>query len=489
MRVWVLVGLLFLQYPVRADTYDEGDWVTYGDFRYITAILPVRNHIFIATTNGILRYDTRFNMWQYPYTTSTGMPAELFSIAGYEDFGDILWITTPAPAVYRHKTIFKRWEKVYSPDSWGVKPDLTIPHLPLYTIIHPGMLMFDAAGEYLEDRHFNRFSVTAVAESDAFDRWIGFHGMGCGVVKNNTARMEMVPYGLNRKGAETIFFDAVDTTFWISGITPEKSGGITRWDTESDTWYHYEADNIDRVDHDAVYAMAADAHSIWMATAGGVLRWNRADDSFRMLTDFDGLTHEKVTSLALDGDTLWAGTYRGITCISLLSGLITGEDERLVKNSEVYDMAVVQDKVFALTSEGLVMFSRHNKKGKWSSIKDPKGRIAFDCRVLEEDGSILICTGRDLLALYHTENGVWEYLQDPDAMVYAVATDTINLWLGTSEGVYKYRKGTTLRKHFTVHDGLPHAAVHSIILHDEYVWFGTEKGMTRFRWHAQHRTD
>ncbi len=67
---------------------------------------------------------------------------------------------------------------------------------------------------------------------------------------------------------------------------------------------------------DTIQDMAIAGNNIWCATEeGGVVRWNRQDETFRQYTTLDGLLTNTVQAIAVDREgTVWIGTARGVQC-------------------------------------------------------------------------------------------------------------------------------------------------------------------------------
>ena len=61
--------------------------------------------------------------------------------------------------------------------------------------------------------------------------------------------------------------------------------------------------------------------------------------------------------------------------------------------------------------------------------------------------------------------------------------------MATEDGVYKYDLHGQRWRHFGVRDGLVGSRVYDILLDGDYVWFGTNRGLTRFYWNNPYRAD
>jgi ligand-binding sensor domain-containing protein len=75
-----------------------------------------------------------------------------------------------------------------------------------------------------------------------------------------------------------------------------------------DMWHNYTNGN-------SVRGLAVEGNAVWAATEGGVVRWNRADDTYVKCTTTDGLARNAVFAVTVDGaGHKWFGTdYGGVS--------------------------------------------------------------------------------------------------------------------------------------------------------------------------------
>ena len=63
------------------------------------------------------------------------------------------------------------------------------------------------------------------------------------------------------------------------------------------------------------------------------------------------------------------------------------------------------------------------------------------------------------------------------------------VWAATNRGVLKFNRKSRSWRTFTTEDGLIDNRVNDILLDGDYVWFGTERGITQFYWNDPGRID
>ena len=54
--------------------FEEGDWVTYVNFRFITSAATDQSIVYFGTTGGVIRYDKFTGEWLQPLTVTDGIP-------------------------------------------------------------------------------------------------------------------------------------------------------------------------------------------------------------------------------------------------------------------------------------------------------------------------------------------------------------------------------------------------------------------------------
>ena len=73
--------------------------------------------------------------------------------------------------------------------------------------------------------------------------------------------------------------------------------------------------------------------------------------------------------------------------------------------------------------------------------------------------------------------------------LWSVAVDSFNVWASCQAGVWRYNKVKDTFRLYTRDDGLLHEWVYDIVLDGDFVWFGSEGGVTRFLWNSPLRLD
>ena len=75
----------------RAVNYEQGDWVSYTDFKYISSIAADQKVVYFGTTGGIIRYDRFADTWLDPLTASGGLPSNNVQQLAYDPQYNDYW--------------------------------------------------------------------------------------------------------------------------------------------------------------------------------------------------------------------------------------------------------------------------------------------------------------------------------------------------------------------------------------------------------------
>lgn len=184
--------------------------------------------------------------------------------------------------------------------------------------------------------------------------------------------------------------------------------------------------------------------TLWIATSSGLGKFDRARDRFRWYTRQEGLSSAVVLNVAFDATgRLYAGTLGGgvnvfdgttFTSITTDQGL-NSNMVSAIHFSEPYG------KLFVGTEYGL------------NSVQDSRVESIFIPEIANA-GITSLQTYRDSLLLIGTGGA----------------------------GVVVFHPGTRTRKMLTTHQGLPSDFIYLVAPDcNEYIWIGSEKGLTRVR--------
>jgi ligand-binding sensor domain-containing protein len=171
---------------------------------------------------------------------------------------------------------------------------------------------------------------------------------------------------------------------------------------------------------------------VWVATAGGVLRW-RGPDQFARYGSEHGLAGNSMTGIAVDGaGRPWALADRG--GLSRLEG------------------------------------------GTWRSCPFPAG-VAASCLAVDGAGRVWTGTAAGLLALDSTGTPIADFpfngdYQPGEAPRAIAILDEDNVWAGAAQGLFHLANGCWERR-------MAQVGMLALAIDDEFLWFGTSAGLGR----------
>ena len=183
-----ILFVLFVSAAAHAKgRFRPGDWVTYGNFRYVTSVAVGFSHVYFGTTEGVLRYDRNRQLFEVPLTTSDGLPDNYIRQLAYDPLTDQVYAATPGGAAY-FLPAFGEWYPASFPDSLGNK---TRPNLP-FLLPKDFALRYLGDGQ-LGDNNFRRFRFTDWADDGFNNLWLGSWGLGAFVADLRTGNLERLP--------------------------------------------------------------------------------------------------------------------------------------------------------------------------------------------------------------------------------------------------------------------------------------------------------
>ena len=256
--------------------------------------------------------------------------------------------------------------------------------------------------------------------------------------------------------------------------------------------------------------------TVWVATYGGGV--NRIKQhGFELITKQNGLLNERVSAVARFDDQLWLGQYgegiqvlingqwytpktklvnqyihalerdaQGRIWVGTRSGLIIiGYDEsRHLHQEQGFDASIVHQ--FAIGKDACMYLATQTGVMRACEGRFEKLVLAHDTYVISvfEDGAGRLWFVTNGQGLYYIEGGVLFNISEneglPSNWAYSIAEAPGNVVLvGTRQGVFAMKKehNTWQTIHFNVKDGLSNNIVLSLLVDDELLWIGTERGL------------
>lgn len=523
---WLIVfALLGIQSSALAQKrYAQGIFYTYPSGKYVYDIHVSTWNAYFATNDGVLIYNQPREQWEDPVSLSNGLPQIPAKSVYGDDEQQIVWIVTPN--YLTSYKVYSEWaQSMILPPQFvdkniriGILPGGVVlsnghqagffnsttvmfdhfitdsternavryapiysqggkshTQLPLFNM--PGQSQFTASGE-IETDYFRSFHVTSIGEGTAGDVFIGTNGGG--IYRGNLRTQYLEPFytGLLEPGVMSLNADQQGNILiggmlgvteisnldkfeyfrastqpglapgpvYISVIKPDDKnyligarGGVFRLQTANQNWT--QVITAMQIQNRKIYDIAAHNRLIAVATGQNLyLKWGTAPLK-TLFQEPDGIP---IYALLFQNDTLWMGTMYGLYLYDVNGEKLLSSDTDILQNgpapgasTPVYEMKHHGHKIWMATNRGVASFDRKTKE--WSVYPAPV-----------------------------------EYLT-PRGMV----VDSSGVWVGTEDGLRYLNPETRLWALFGIEDGLSSNFITDLAATRDYIWAGTDRGLTR----------
>ena len=522
-RLIIIINLCaFFADPSSADVRDKERWTSYLDMRYVTSITFDGATAYIATTGGVGIYDMYTQGWKDPITTSDGLPDNWVRRVAFDPTSGDIWFDTIRGVA--------RW---YPPgDLWNYGGGFARrlirkkerPQLPSL-IMDLGYFFYPEG--YIRDSYSRKYSVTESIQDDWGNLWIGTWGIGTGVADLRILELKLLPFGPIENNVSAMETDGSCIWFGGASSTSGASAGISRFDKNTKGWVYFEARYIDGLNTNDVTSVAVGERYVWFGTINGLSRYDKKKDSWDTLTTFHGLSDDSVIDICLDDEYLWIGTAYGLDRLHCPSGIIEEAGPDGIKRGAVYDVEVDDESVWVGTVKGIYRYLKDDGKSTpdliggdsvWTRITDTyrlldnaavtsividRGEIWLAVSALPVQTSVelgiakgtnalelsapsigtgVVANGRYFILAADRDALNWRRYFPPRAAssdIKDICADDGFVWIASQSGVFRLDRRYHTWEIFTEAEGLPHRSAQVILRDGEYIWFGTERGVTR----------
>jgi ligand-binding sensor domain-containing protein len=465
----------------------EGQVVNYADFRYVNYIATSVAKAYFATTNGIIVYNKLENRWEDPLTGYDGLVDNDVKRIWVDQFDQQLYAET-ITGRFNFDFTFHRWLQVNEIPDVGSEDKHVSPPTSMFP---PFGYNYGSRG-ILIDPEARSFAMSDVVDDGHGNLWLGTWGNGAGRASVGANVIELLPYGLLQGPAYALQFD-VDSSLVIAGpALSSPRTGISLFDQSNNGFSYIEtgiSPDLPTVD---VSCLENDSTLFYIGTSHGIyLIERRNHEVTNRLDRRHGFSDENIVSLKREGDSLFAGTTSGLLLVSHRGDSVAYIGQRQFFNQTIFGLDVVADHLWVASSNGAYRVSLAD--GKLQQYKDPDAVLFSRVLNVAHFGKFLwlasdaglvqinLETGSTSPYLIHTNRLDSRALAVNDRIA-AVASD------GGVTLIFYDRENPIIRE-FTVSDGLLSSYVYSLTLDGDYLWIGTDRGLTRFWWNNPHRID
>ncbi|MDI6782378.1 MAG: hypothetical protein QME49_09805 [bacterium] len=334
-----------------------------------------------------------------------------------------------------------------------------------------------------------RYRFTCAAMDNHY-LWLGTWGGGMDVYDINTHKWKQQTDGL--KNRELALIAADNTSIWIAGRF--KSGnavdsGIacyTPFDNRWDYIYRSEKAAANTIGSNWVTCLLPDKDIVWFGYQGGVSRYDRSKQQWLSFTKKNALIDGNVKAIVNDKDGIWVITRWGINHFCCLNNKWKQYPYHLELNKygEYLTASVVHNDTLWIAFSWLGVYRFDIKGGNWERVVLPEGFESSYVYCLISDSfsdGLWFGTDRGVLQL---NDQAWESLTKQDGLisnkVFCINRDDEYVFFGTQAGVSMYCKQDGWIRNYTINDGLIDNDIRSIAILRDCVYFGTSVGITAF---------
>ena len=524
----------------RAARYQPGDWVNYANFHFITSFEEGRDYVYIGTTHGVLRFNQLSNQWDIPYTLSNGLYNDYVLNMVWVNENRELWVITRGgiDIIYggtdrwRHisqtNTYFQQFSQsiqvgqssefvfvntgsrvlainkfsnsIEQPSRAQVDQirwkDLRFNanDLPLYSLQNPEWFI-NRAGGSLEDQDYRQFPFTVSFKDSRNSEYLGTWGAGFIKADATTLIGQVHRFGPVSTPVGAVYQDA--DNIWFGSASDRYQGpteilgfpGISKWNFRTNDWYHITPQEETRIQNATIYTIQSDGSGGWLGTNRGLLHYNQQKNRWNSINDRQ-LGVVQINDMVVDDSTLWTATRTGVYEIANPAGNVRKKLSLLDKEIfAVYDLTKLGEHLYMATDYGLARYNTstaeieyYNEQGTTVSADEFDFVRVF---LLTSSGDKLYYTTNYGMYELQPETGQMEQIPNiglnATSQIRVLKGEPERVWVGFDDGAGELFTDRYEWEFYTTEDGLAANTVYDIFVDDEFVWFATRAGVTRFR--------
>jgi len=472
-------GTVFARYP-----HDQA--VTFGDFSYVRYIAASSRRVYFATTGGILRYNIFDREWDDPLPNDPVVDFEEVSRIWVNEFDDRLYVAANG-AYYEYDMTLEAW---YVISEIPEQNSLTRHIAPPDHILPPPGYNYSADGEVI-DPWGRYFAVSDVLDDGTGYLWLGTWGLGAAAADASSRFMEMLGFGLIQSEVGTIYDD--NGKLWLGGpVGNQPRTGLTAFDPDEQT-FHYIETGVDAefplVD---IHCIDGDSASLYVGTSEGVYVINRSDERVqRRILKRHGLISDYILSLEVTDRAVYIGTEEGLAVLVDRSDSLGLIRPNQFDGQRIWAIEEVDGQIWIGSGKGAFRYTPGS--GRLQRFSDPEQVLFGDVYDIERwENTLWFVSDAGLVALdlkTAESRSFHEPLQRILPRALAV-NDTIAA-VASDKGltILFHANAKTFTRDFTTDDGLASNNVYALLMDGDYIWVGTDRGITRFLWNNPDRVD
>jgi hypothetical protein len=321
--------------------------------------------------------------------------------------------------------------------------------------------------------------------------WLGTDGDGLYRLDPNFLQAEPLRFGLLEPGVGALALAADGV--WAAGLgVATNRGGLTFATSDLQRWRWLEGTITVPLTGMRSYVLATRAERAWLGTDRGLVRLRLdGENDVAAWTTLDGLPDDRVLAVAPRNDGAWVGTPRGLQYVSdstnARSTRTRGLGVRMLDNMPVYALLFTGDTLWAGTESGLLAIPRPDvlAGGALARPRAQDPALRRPVRSLAWSDSVLLAATDDAVLRLAPRGGV-EPVRIPAldvlqvGQVTRVAIDERAMWLAGTQGVVMLSRQTGALRILRAPVDVP-GPVLDVVASRDWLWLGTPQGLVRYR--------
>lgn len=488
-RLKLLLPCLFvLGFATGASAFRPvGQAVTYADFRYVNYIATSVAKVYFATTNGIIVYNKLQNEWETPMTGIEGIIDVEVKRIWVDRFDQQLYAET-ATGRYNFDFTFQRWSQVDQVPAIETEDK----HIAAPTVMFPPFgYNYNGSGQLI-DPNARIYSLSDIVDDGSGYLWIGTWGFGAGWARTSALNIQLLPFGLLQNPTYALHIDLDSTLLAAGPMLSSRRTGITLFDRKADTFSFVESGISGDFPPVDINCLESDSAYIYAGTPQGIYVINRTNHQVSdRIDERNGLSDENIVSLLKSGDSLFVGTTSGLTLLTHGHDSVTYIGRQQFFNQTIYDLDLVNNYLWIASSVGAYRVSLET--GKLQQYRDPDAVLVNRAFGVRHSGKFLWLASDIGIVRIDLETGRTEPFlitsQKLDGRALAVNDRVAAISSDRGLTLVFHDRDNPVIRDFSTEDGLPSDYVYSLLLDGDYLWVGTDRGLTRFWWNNPRRID
>jgi len=487
-RILILCQILWLFFLIQEASANrlKGQAVTWADFNYVNYVASSMSHVYFATTGGITRFNKLEERWELPLTGADGLEDETPQRIWVDRFDDIIYVRT-GMGLYEHDRLFDRWYSITE------VPDLNSDDRHIMTpedLLPSSEFNFIESGSVI-DTYFRRFAITDVVDDMAGNLWIGTWGHGTGMAGSSVRLMKPLSYGLIQNRVNTLYLD--DGLLWIAGwLGNSYRTGLSAFHIDENEFSYLESGVLNDFPAADINCLEGDSLTLFIGTSDGLYA---ADINERQVIRHylpkNGLADYEIMSLARQGDSLFVGTSGGLNLLEFATDSISHVYSGQFFNHNIYDLEVIGDYLWIASDIGAYRLSLEDHQ--LQRFEDPHSVLFAGVLDIEPSGDLIWFASDGGVLSLDTKTGETDPFRDivrrSNSRALAVNDRIVAVASDRGLTIIFLNDRKRYSREFTTDDGLASDEVYALLLDGDYLWVGTDRGLTRFLWNNPERVN